>query len=144
MVARMIQDATGAELFSIRTEESYPDNYEDTVDQGQEEQAENARPRLTGQIENLDQYDTVFLGFPNWWGDMPMAVYSFLEEYDLSGKTIVPFVTSGGSGFSGTVSEIETLEPDAEIQEGLSIGGSSVQDARSDVESWLRELGYME
>lgn len=73
-----------------------------------------------------------------------MAVYSFLEEYDLSGKTIVPFVTSGGSGFSGTVSEIETLEPDAEIQEGLSIGDSSVQDARSDVESWLQELGYME
>ena len=140
----MIQDATGADLFSIRTEESYPDNYEDTVDQGQEEQAENARPRLTEQIENPDQYDTVFLGFPNWWGDMPMAVYSFLEEYDLSGKTIVPFVTSGGSRFSGTVSEIETLEPDAEVQEGLSIGGSSVQDARSDVESWLRELGYME
>lgn len=73
-----------------------------------------------------------------------MAVYSFLEEYDLSGKTIVPFVTSGGSGFSGTVSEIETLEPDAEVQEGLSIGASSVQDARNDVESWLRELGYME
>lgn len=144
MVARMIQDAIGADLFSIRTEESYPDNYEDTVDQGQEEQAENARPRLTEQIENPDQYDTVFLGFPNWWGDMPMAVYSFLEEYDLSGKTIVPFVTSGGSGFSGTVSEIETLEPDAEVQEGLSIGASSVQDARNDVESWLRELGYME
>ena len=71
------------DLFSIRTEESYPDNYEDTVDQGQEEQAENARPRLTEQIENPDQYDTVFLGFPNWWGDMPMAVYSFLEEYAL-------------------------------------------------------------
>ena len=108
----MIQDATGAELFSIRTEEPYPDNYDDTV-------------------------------FPNWWGDMPMAVYSFLDEYDLSGKTIAPFVTSGGSGFSGTVSEIETLEPDAEVQEGLSIGDSNVQDARGNVESWLQELGYM-
>ena len=143
VVASVIAELTGADTFSIRTAEPYPDNYDDTVDQGQEEQQADVRPELSGQIENLDSYDTIFLGYPNWWGDMPMAVYSFLDEYDLSGKTIVPFVTSGGSGFSGSVSEIESAEPDAEVLEGLSLGDSEATDAQSDIEEWLGELGYL-
>lgn len=143
VVASVIADLTGADTFSIRTVESYPDNYNDTIDQGQEEQQEDVRPELSGQIENLDSYDTIFLGYPNWWGDMPMAIYSFLDEYDLSGKTIVPFVTSGGSGFSGSVEEIEDAEPDAEVLEGLSLSDSEATDAQSDVEEWLGELGYL-
>lgn len=140
VVASVIADLTGANIFSIRTVESYPDNYNDTIDQGQEEQQEDVRPELSGQIENLDSYDTIFLGYPNWWGDMPMAIYSFLDEYDLSGKTIVPFVTSGGSGFSGSVEEIEDAEPDAEVLEGLSLSDSEATDAQSDIEEWLGEL----
>lgn len=143
VVASVIADLTGADTFSIRTVESYPDNYNDTIDQGQEEQQEDVRPELSGQIENLDSYDTIFLGYPNWWGDMPMAIYSFLDEYDLSGKTIVPFVTSGGSGFSGSVEEIEDAEPDAEVLEGLSLSDSEATDAQRDVEEWLGELGYL-
>ena len=143
VVASVIADLTGADTFSIRTVESYPDNYNDTIDQGQEEQQEDVRPELSGQIENLDSYDTIFLGYPNWWGDMPMAIYSFLDEYDLSGKTIVPFVTSGGSGFSGSVEEIEDAEPDAEVLEGLSLSDSEATDAQSDIEEWLGELGYL-
>lgn len=143
VVASVIADLTGADIFSIRTVESYPDNYNDTIDQGQEEQQEDVRPELSGQIENLDSYDTIFLGYPNWWGDMPMAIYSFLDEYDLSGKTIVPFVTSGGSGFSGSVEEIEDAEPDAEVLEGLSLSDSEATDAQSDIEEWLGELGYL-
>ena len=143
VVASVIADLTGADIFSIRTVESYPDNYNDTIDQGQEEQQEDVRPELSGQIENLDSYDTIFLGYPNWWGDMPMTIYSFLDEYDLSGKTIVPFVTSGGSGFSGSVEEIEDAEPDAEVLEGLSLSDSEATDAQSDIEEWLGELGYL-
>lgn len=143
VVAAAIAELTGADTFSIRTTDPYPDTYEETIDQGQEEQQEDARPELSGQIENLDSYDTIFLGYPNWWGDMPMAIYSFLDEYDLSGKTIVPFVTSGGSGFSGSVSEIESAEPDAEVLEGLSLGDSEATDAQSDIEEWLGELGYL-
>ncbi len=143
VVAAAIAELTGADTFSIRTTDPYPDTYEETIDQGQEEQQEDARPELSGQIENLDSYDTIFLGYPNWWGDMPMAVYSFLDEYDLSGKTIVLFVTSGGSGFSGSVSEIESAEPDAEVLEGLSLGDSEATDAQSDIEEWLGELGYL-
>lgn len=141
VVADMIAQATGADLFSIRTVEQYPDTYDATIDQGQQEQSDGARPELATHLENLDSYDTIFLGFPNWWGDMPMAVYSFLDEVDLSGKTVIPFVTSGGSGFSNTISTIQEMEPQATVQEGLSIGASSATGAQQQVESWLSELG---
>ena len=141
VVADMIAQATGADLFSIRTVEQYPDTYDATIDQGQQEQSDGARPELATHLENLDSYDTIFLGFPNWWGDMPMAVYTFLDEVDLSGKTVIPFITSGGSGFSNTISTIQQMEPQATVQEGLSIGASSATGAQQQVESWLSELG---
>ena len=140
VVADMIAQATGADLFSIRTVEQYPDTYDATLDQGQQEQSDGARPELATHLENLDSYDIIFLGYPNW-NDMPMAVYTFLDEVDLSGKTVIPFVTSGGSGFSNTISTIQQMEPQATVQEGLSIGASSATGAQQQVESWLSELG---
>lgn len=142
VVAHMIADATGADLFSIRTAEKYPDSYDATVDQGQQEKNNGARPELSSHLEDLDRYDVIFLGYPNWWSDMPMAVYSFLEEVDLSGKTVVPFVTSGGSGFSGTVSTIQNLEPGATLQNGISIHASNAADAQAQIKEWLSGLGY--
>lgn len=141
VLARMIQSTVGGNLFLIETEETYPVSYDETIDVGQQEQSNNARPALASQVENLDQYDTVFLGYPNWWGDMPMAVYSFLDAYDLSGKTIIPFVTHGGSGFSGTESAIAELEPGATVLDGLSVRDSGVANAQADVESWITGLG---
>lgn len=143
-MARMIQAEVGGDLFLIETESTYPVSYDETIDVGQQEQREGARPALVSQVENLDQYDIVFLGFPNWWGDMPMAVYTFLEEYDLSGKTIVPFVTSGGSGFSGTQSTIADLEPLATVLDGLSVRDSAAANAQEDVTSWLSQLSLTE
>ena len=139
LVADMIANATGGELFSILTTEQYPDNYDDTLDAAQAEKG--SRPELASHIDSLDSYDTVFLGYPNWWGDMPMAVYSFLDEYDLSGKTIVPFVSSGGSGFSSTIRAIENAEPDATVLEGLSISANRSPQAEDDVADWLARLG---
>jgi len=110
IVADMIAEATGGQLFSILTAEQYPDSYNATIDAGQAEKNNGTLPELSSHIENLEDYDTIFLGFPNWWYGMPMAIYSFLDEYDFSGKTIVPFVTSGGSGFSNAISEIESAE----------------------------------
>lgn len=141
LAAHWISDAAGGDLFSIQTEEKYPGDYDDTVDQGQEEQSENARPKLSSHVDHMDQYDVVFLGYPNWWGDMPMAVYSFLDEYDLSGKTVIPFVTSGGSGFSDTVSSIKEEEPDADVQEGLELSDSETADSEDEVKSWVESLG---
>ena len=141
---RLRADATGGDLFSILTVEQYPDSYDDTIDVGQEEKRADARPELSSHIEDLDRYDTIFLGFPNWWGDMPMAVYSFLDEYDFSGKTIVPFVTSGGSGFSNTIRAIEDAEPDATVLEGLALRGNRSTQAEDDVAEWLARLGLAE
>lgn len=143
VVADMIANKTGGELHSIQTAEKYPNNYNETVNQGKAEAEADLRPELSSHIDNLDNYDTVFVGFPNWWYDMPMAMYSYFDEYDLSGKTVIPFCTSGGSGFSGTINTIKELEPNAEVVEnGLSVGASSAAKAENDVSQWLKEIGY--
>ena len=114
-VANFIHEAVGGDIVKLETEEPYTDNYNDLLDIAQNEQNENARPLLSTQIDNIEDYDTIFLGYPIWWGDMPMALYTFLDEYDLSGKTIAPFTTSGGSGLSGTPSNIEDEEQYATV-----------------------------
>lgn len=142
ILAHMIADVIEADLFSIRTVDLYPSTYDETVDQGRSENDAGARPVLSTHIENLDQYDTIFVGFPNWWYDLPMAMYTFFEEYDFSGKTIIVFSTSGGSGFSGTLQTIAELEPNATILEGLTVNSSQINEAQNDVHEWLVSLGY--
>lgn len=142
LVAHQIAETIGADVFSIQTVQSYPANYDDAVSQGQMEKEQNVRPELSTHIENLDAYDTVFIGFPNWWSDMPMAMYSFFEEYDFRGKTIVPFSTSGGSGLSNTLQTIQELEPNAQILEGLTINRSNLDKAQENIQPWLTSLGF--
>lgn len=141
VMAHMIAEASGGELFSIRTVEPYPDSYDDTIDVGQSEKNNGICPELSTHIENLDQYDTIFVGFPNWWYGMPMVMHSFFDEYDFSEKTVIPFCTSGGSAFSDAIDEIKDMEPDATVLDGLHIGSSSVTDAESRVNEWVSELG---
>lgn len=141
VMAHMIAEASGGELFSIKTAEPYPDNYEDTLDAGQAEKNDGIRPELSTHIENLEQYDTIFIGFPNWWYGLPMVIYSFFDEYDFGGKTIIPFCTSGGSAFSDGIEEIKDMEKEAVVLDGLHIGASSVTDAESKVDEWVSELG---
>ena len=144
-MALTIQDAIGGDLFRIETKEAYPLDHEPLVDQAAEEQDENARPELAAHIENPEQYDTILLGYPNWWGDMPQPLFTFLEEYDFSGKTIIPFNSHGGSGFSNTIEEIKELQPDANISdEGLSISRDKVADSVQDVTDWAKSLDLSE
>jgi flavodoxins len=140
LVAREIQKSAGGELFSIRTEAPYPASYDATVEQGRQEQQQNARPALASHIEDPASYDVIFLGYPNWWGDMPMALYTFLDEYDFSGKTIIPFCTSGGSALSDTVEAIRTAEPDAVVLDGFHVSGSSAARSGNSVDNWVRSL----
>lgn len=141
-MADVIQQTVGGDLFRIETVEEYPLDHDPLVDQAAVEQDEEARPELSVQIENPDQYDTILLGYTNWWGDMPMPLYTFLEEYDFSGKTIIPFTAHGGSGFSDTVSTISELQPSAEVSsEGLSISRNAVADAEDEISSWASGLG---
>lgn len=142
-VADMIQETVGGDLFSIRTSVVYPADGEELIDYAAEEQDKNVRPELTSHIDNLEQYDTVFIGYPNWWADLPMAVYSFFDEYDFTGKTIIPFNVHNGSWFSRTIQTIEELEPGADvIGEGFTVSEQAVADAAPDVSQWLEELGY--
>lgn len=108
-----------------------------------EEQDRNARPELTAHIENPDAFDTIFIGYPTWWHDMPQVLYSFFDEYDFAGKTIIPFNVHNGSRFSGTVSTIRELEPEAVvIEDGFTVSEHGVSDAAGDVAAWLEGLGY--
>ncbi len=142
-VADMIQENTDGDLFSIQTAVVYPADGGELIDYAAEEQDENVRPELTSHIENLEQYDTIFVGFPTWWYDMPQALYSFFDEYDFSDKTIIPFNVHNGSRFSGTISTIKELEPDATvIEDGFTVSERDVADAAEDVAEWLTGLGY--
>lgn len=141
-LAEMIQDVTGGDLFSIRTEETYPADGGDLIDYASQEQSEDARPALTTHIENLDDYDIIFVGYPNWWADLPMPLYSFFDEYDFSGKTIIPFNSHNGSRFSNTISTIASLEPNATvIEDGFTVNERDVPDAAGDIASWVDSLG---
>ena len=140
-IAQLIQQETGGDLFRIETVQEYPGSHDPLLEFAYNERAENARPELATQIENLDGYDVVFLGYPNWNADLPMPLYTFLEEYDFSGKTIVPFTSHGGSGFSRTIQTIQQLQPGATVvEDGLSISRNSVPDAQSDVTAWVAGL----
>ena len=140
-VALEIQAQTGADIFEIVPAVPYTDDYDTLLDVAREEQQSDARPELSESIPNLDSYDVVYVGFPIWWGDMPMILYTFFDTYDLAGKTVIPFVTSGGSGFSDTISTMESLEPNATFLDGLALGSSAAANPSSAVADWLREIG---
>lgn len=138
-MAMTIQEAIGGELFRIETTEEYPLEHETLVNQAKEEQNEDARPELATHIENVEQYNIIFLGYPNWWGDRPQPLYTFLEEYDFSGKTIIPFNSYGGSGFSNTIEEIKKLQPNATVKDdGLSISRNDVADSEQEITDWAK------
>ena len=147
IIAHMIAEQTGADLFEIEPVTPYPTSHSELLDVSREEMADNARPEIAGTVDNMADYDTVFIGYPNWWGDMPMIVYNFLESYDLSGKTIVPFCTHGGSGLSNTESTIADITGGT-MKDGLAIPGTTAQNdrdaARSQVTEWLKEDGFIE
>lgn len=142
-IADMIQAETGGELFSIRTSVVYPADIGELIDYATDEQREDARPELTSHIDNLDKYDTIFVGYPNWWADLPQVMYSFFDEYDFSGKTIIPFNVHNGSRLSGTVGTIAELEPNANvITDAFTISERNVPEAASEVKEWLGGLEY--
>lgn len=142
-MAYVIQENTGADIFRIQPKTPYPTNHEALLQAAQEEIRTNARPEIDGSIENFDQYDTVFVGYPNWNADLPYILYTFFETYDFSGKTIVPFNTHGGSGFSGTRETIAKLEPNAVMLEGKSISRNSIEGAQQEIIDWLDSIGML-
>ena len=148
-LAGQIANATGGDLFEVKTVTPYPTVYDECTRVARQELDTNARPAISGSITNIQQYNTVFLCYPNWWGTMPMALFTFLETYNLSGKTIYPLVTHGGSRFGSSLDDIRRLCPGAVIGDGLSVSAFDrnpndnpvVTVPNRDVTSWLRRIG---
>ena len=147
IVAEIIAQKTGADLFEIKTVKSYPNDYDECTKVASREKAEKARPELAATVKNFEQYDTIFIGGPIWYGDYPMAIYTFLESYDFSGKTIIPFTTHGGSGLSGVDQRITLTCPNAKQLQGFEIRGVTAQKDFSQTESkvsdWLKKIGVL-
>ncbi len=144
-LADWIQQEVGGDLFSIQVNTPYPSDYDECMNRASEEKAENARPKLKGSVENFQEYDVIFLGFPNWWYSLPMPVLSFVEQYDFSGKTVVPFCTHGTGGLSATVQDLEDALPNsAVVAEPLSVYRAETLEAQPKVQEWLKTLGYIQ
>lgn len=147
IVAEMIGEATGADLFEILPEEdSYPDTYDELTEVAKQEQNDNARPAYKGEVPDLSGYSTIFIGAPVWWGDWPMIMYTFFENEDLSGKKLGPFSTHEGSGLANFDTALAEACPDSEVLEGLAVRGQDAQNdqdnVRTAVQDWLSGLGY--
>lgn len=144
IIAKMIANKTGGDLFEIKVKnDNYPRMYTELTEYAKAEMNQNARPEIVGKVDNFEQYDTIFIGFPIWWGDKPMPVYTFIDSYNFNGKNIIPFCTHEGSGFCGTQGMDKT---GAKILKGLTIYGHAAQNDRTEAEKqvtqWLKGIGF--
>lgn len=142
-LAQMAREATDGDLFLIQTVETYPSDYRETTDVAAVQQGNNERPTLASHLENMEQYDTIVLIYPNWWGTLPPPLETFLEEYDFSGKIILPICTHEGSGLSDTKSNISALVPGATVLDGLAVRGSNAPSAQDSVEDFINSSGIL-
>ena len=140
-LAEEIHKQVGGDLVPIVPNTPYSETYAVTVAKAKQEQLSNARPAIKTAIPNVEQYDMVLLGYPNWWGSYPMMIATFAEKHNLNGKTIAPFFTHGGGGEQRCVSDLRKLLPKADVKEGLCLAGSSARGAQGEVSAWLKKLG---
>ncbi|GHV01183.1 flavodoxin [Spirochaetia bacterium] len=143
-VAEQIHRTVGGDLLEIKTVTPYTGSYNEVLDTAQNEQRANARPALATRINNLASYDTIFIGYPIWWGTMPMAFFTLFEQYNFAGKTILPFCTHEGSALGRSVTDIKRLAPQSTVRDGLAIRGGSAGRAGNDITAWLRKNGIAE
>ncbi|MBQ2653979.1 MAG: NAD(P)H-dependent oxidoreductase [Methanobrevibacter sp.] len=139
VIAEYIQEFTGAELFKVEPALEYPADYMECIDVAKKEQQQDARPEIKKTLESIADYDTIYIGFPNWWGTLPMPMFTQLEQLDFAGKVVMPFVTHEGSGFGSSQRDLKKLCSGAEIMDGLSIPGANVYDAKDTVKIWIEK-----
>lgn len=139
VAAEMIEDLTGADVFRIEPVTPYPYEHMNTIDVAKKELQTDARPQIKGELPEVSAYDTIILGYPNWWGTFPMITATFLESVDLFGKTILPLCTNEGSGMGSSEGDLKRLCPGARIVKGLAVTGAAVRNAKTAIEKWLKE-----
>ena len=143
--AMLISEYTGADIYRIEPKTPYTTNHSDLVSQAKEEQNKNVRPEIKNKISNFDDYNIIYVGYPIWWGDMPQILYTFLEIYNFYGKTIIPFSTHGGSGLAGTISTIKNKLTGSYVESrGFTISRNNMEQAPTEIESWLREINRID
>lgn len=142
-LAKMIEEKTGGDLFEIAPQTPYTDDYNELLDVAKQEQSDGARPETSAKVENWEDYDVIFVGYPNWWNDAPMLILSFLESYDCAGKTVVPFCTSGGGGFGRSESSVKVSADGAAFADGFHVNGNNVGNAKDSVNAWLDGLDIL-
>ncbi len=142
VMANYIADYTKGDLFKITPVNPYPEGYEETKTIATQEMNSNARPEIKSRVQNFDDYDVIFIGYPIWYGTYPMIINTFLESYNFDGKVIIPFNTHEGSGNSGTFNSIKSKMNKSTIMDGLAIRGASIKSSKSQVENWLKNLGF--
>ena len=143
-IANIISEKTGAEKFRLETVNKYPDkDHKSLIEYAKKEAEAKTFPALKGKIKNFESYDTIFIGYPNWWYDMPMVIYSLLNEYDFSGKTIIPFCTHGGSGFSQSIQTIKKIQKNANVIELPAISNRKAESSESMISKWLKENHFI-
>lgn len=140
-IARLLQQKVGGEIVELELVTPYSRDYNTCLEQAKSDQQNGARPALKTHVADMARYDVIFLGYPNWWGTMPMPIASFLEQYEFSGKTIVPFVSSGGSGLGRSVADITRLCPSAIIAEGLAVRSGGGASLSGNMDAWLKKIG---
>lgn len=138
-VAAIIKELTSADLFKIEQKAPYSDNYHKCTEEAKEDQRNNRRPELKEYLDSIDGYEIIYLGYPNYWSTMPMALFTFLEHYSFKGKIIKPFCTHEGSGLGRSISDIKKLCPGAIVKEGLAIRGSDVSKAKEEIKRWIEK-----
>lgn len=140
-IAEQIHSLAGGDIAEIRAVQTYPKEYREATRQAKKELEENLRPAISTKVADIDSYSVVFVGYPIWWGTMPMPVFTFLEGHNLKGKTIIPFCTHEGSRTGRSVEDIRRVCPSSTVREGLAVRGRDVQNAQEDVAKWLRAMG---
>ena len=138
-VAEFIQKAVGGDLFEVDTVKPYDTDYYKCIEEAKRELHSNARPEIKGYVDSIDEYDIIFVGYPNWWGTMPMAMYTFLEHYDFAEKKIVPFCTNEGSGLSSSESDLKKICKGATVARGLSVHGAEAASSEAKVADWAKK-----
>ena len=139
VIAEYIREFDGADLFKVEPAVDYPEDYMKCIDVAKKEQQQDVRPELKQSLEDISSYDTIYIGFPNWWGTLPMPMFTQLEQLDFEGKTVKPFVTHEGSGFGSSQKDLSKLCKGADIKKGLSIPGANVGSSKDIVNAWINE-----
>jgi flavodoxin len=142
-IANQIHKSVGGDIFEIQTVQTYPSNYDAVVKQARQELDSGYKPALKTKIKNIESYDIVFVGYPNWWGTIPRPIVTFLSEYNFSGKIIVPFCTHEGSRLGNSVNDIRKLCPQSNFLDGLAVRGSDINNAQNELSGWLCKIGMI-